>query len=89
MPCQMPQSTFTNLLALHQPLGGAQGQASDIEIQANEIIRLKKLLNGIIAENTDKTIEEVESDTNRDYYLTAEEAVEYGLVDHVLEMPDK
>jgi len=74
---------------LHQPLGGAQGQASDIEIQANEIIRLKKLLNGIIAENTDKTIEEVESDTNRDYYLTAEEAVEYGLVDHVLEMPDK
>ena len=74
---------------LHQPLGGAQGQASDIEIQANEIIRLKKLLNSILAESTDKTIKEIESDTNRDYYLTAEEAVEYGLVDHVLEVPEK
>ena len=72
---------------MHQPLGGAQGQASDIEIQANEILRLKKLLNGILAESTDKTIEEIESDTNRDFYLNAEEAVKYGLVDKVLEVP--
>ena len=74
---------------LHQPLGGAQGQASDIEIQANEILRLKRLLNEILAESTGKTIDEINNDTNRDYYLTAEEAVEYGLVDHVLEMPKK
>jgi ATP-dependent Clp protease protease subunit len=72
---------------MHQPLGGTQGQASDIEIQANEILRLKKLLNVILAESTDKTIEDIEADTNRDFYLTAEQAVEYGLVDHVLEVP--
>ena len=72
---------------MHQPLGGAQGQASDIEIQANEILRLKKLLNVILAESTDKSIEDIEADTNRDFYLTAEQAVEYGLVDRVLEVP--
>jgi ATP-dependent Clp protease protease subunit len=72
---------------MHQPLGGTQGQASDIEIQANEILRLKKLLKVILAESTDKTIEDIEADTNRDFYLTAEQAVEYGLVDHVLEVP--
>jgi ATP-dependent Clp protease protease subunit len=73
---------------MHQPLGGAQGQASDIEIQANEILRLKKRLNQILAENTGQELEKIEQDTNRDMYLTAEQAVEYGLVDHVLEAPE-
>ena len=74
---------------MHQPLGGAQGQASDIEIQANEILRLKKRLNQILAENTGQSIEKIEQDTNRDVYMTAEEAVTYGLVDHVLEAPEQ
>ncbi len=74
---------------MHQPLGGAQGQASDIEIQAKEIMRLKKRLNEILAESTDQTFEKVVEDTNRDFYLSADQAVEYGLVDHVLEMPEK
>jgi ATP-dependent Clp protease protease subunit len=72
---------------MHQPLGGAQGQASDIEIQANEILRLKKRLNEILAENTGQPIEKIEQDTNRDVYMTAPDAVKYGLVDHVLEPP--
>jgi ATP-dependent Clp protease protease subunit len=70
---------------MHQPLGGAQGQATDIEIQANEILRLKKRLNGILAEATGQSIEQIETDTNRDIYMSAEQAVNYGLVDHVLE----
>ena len=70
---------------MHQPLGGAQGQASDIEIQANEILRLKKRLNEILSENTGQPIEKIEQDTNRDVYMTAADAVEYGLVDQVLE----
>lgn len=72
---------------MHQPLGGAQGQASDIEIQANEILRLKKRLNEILAENTGQPIEKIEQDTNRDVYMTAPDAVSYGLVDHILEPP--
>lgn len=74
---------------MHQPLGGAQGQASDIEIQANEILRLKKRLNEMLAENTGQPIEKIEQDTNRDMYMNAEEAVEYGLIDHVLEPPEQ
>jgi ATP-dependent Clp protease protease subunit len=73
---------------MHQPLGGAQGQASDIEIQANEILRLKKRLNEILSENTGQKIEKIEQDTNRDVYMSATEAVEYGLIDHVLEPKD-
>ena len=73
---------------MHQPLGGAQGQASDIEIQANEILRLKKRLNEILAENAGQPMEKIEQDTNRDMYLTASDAVTYGLVDHVLEPPN-
>jgi ATP-dependent Clp protease protease subunit len=69
---------------MHQPLGGAQGQASDIEIQAKEILRLKARLNGILADSTGKSLEEIEHDTERDFYLDAEQAVEYGLVDQVL-----
>jgi ATP-dependent Clp protease protease subunit len=70
---------------MHQPLGGAQGQASDIEIQAREILRLKARLNEILAFHTGQTIEQIESDTERDYWMDAEQAVEYGLVDQVLE----
>jgi len=69
---------------MHQPLGGAQGQATDIEIQAREILRLKARLNGILALHTGKTIEEIEKVTERDLYLTADQAVEYVLVDEVL-----
>lgn len=72
---------------MHQPLGGASGQASDIEIQAREILRLKVRLNEILSKHTGQTIETIETDTNRDFYLNAEGAVEYGLVDHVMENP--
>lgn len=72
---------------MHQPLGGAQGQASDIEIQANEILRLKKRLNEILSFHTGQEIDRINDDTNRDMFLTASDAVEYGLVDQVLESP--
>jgi ATP-dependent Clp protease, protease subunit len=72
---------------MHQPLGGAQGQASDIEIQAREILRLKDQLNDILARHTGQTLEVIEHDTNRDYYMDARAAVEYGLVDQVMELP--
>jgi ATP-dependent Clp protease protease subunit len=73
---------------MHQPLGGAEGQASDIEIQAREILRLKDQLNNILAKHTGQTIDAIERDTNRDFYLDAEGAVAYGLVDHVMEVPE-
>ncbi|NMC47327.1 MAG: ATP-dependent Clp protease proteolytic subunit [Chloroflexi bacterium] len=69
---------------MHQPLGGAEGQASDIEIQAREILRLKSRLNEILSACTDQPIDVIERDTERDLYLSAEQAVEYGLVDKVL-----
>ncbi len=72
---------------IHQPHGGTQGQASDIEIQAKEMLRLKQSLNEILANATGKTLKEIEVDTNRDFYLTAAEAVKYGLVDQVLTKP--
>ncbi len=71
-------------IMLHQPLGGTQGQASDIEIQAKEIIRLKRLLYEILARHTDKSIEQIENDADRDYWLSAQEAKDYGIVDNVL-----
>lgn len=74
---------------MHQPLGGAQGQASDIEIQAREILRLKARLNKILADATSQSLEVIERDTERDFYLDAYQAVEYGLVDKVLEPPSK
>lgn len=74
---------------LHQPLGGAQGQASDIEIQAKEILRLRERLNYILSERTGKSVEQIAEDTDRDIFLTAEEAVKYGLIDGVLEPPEK
>jgi ATP-dependent Clp protease protease subunit len=72
---------------IHQPLGGTQGQASDIEIQAREILRLKARLNEIMAKNTGKPIEVIERDTERDFYLDAQSAVEYGIVDQILKSP--
>lgn len=79
----LPNST----IHMHQPLGGAQGQASDIEIQAKEILRLKDRLNSILAFHTGHPIQDIERDTNRDYYVDAKGAVEYGLVDQVMEIP--
>ncbi|HKI53790.1 MAG TPA: ATP-dependent Clp protease proteolytic subunit [Anaerolineales bacterium] len=81
----LPNST----IHMHQPLGGAQGQASDIEIQAKQILRLKALLLGIMSKHTGQSIETIEHDSDRDYYLEAQQAVDYGLVDHVLEVPEK
>ena len=69
---------------IHQPLGGAQGQATDIEIQAAEIIRIKKSLNEILAKNTGQSIKKIEKDTDRDYIMTPEEALEYGMIDNVV-----
>ena len=74
---------------MNQPLGGAQGQATDIEIQAKQILRLKALLLGILSKHTGQPLEVIERDSDRDYYLEAKQAVEYGLVDQVLEVPEK
>ena len=74
---------------MHQPLGGARGQATDIEIQAREILRLKSQLTLIMAEATGQPLEVIEHDTERDFYLDAASAVEYGLVDKVLDLPNK
>ena len=70
---------------LHQPLGGTQGQATDIEIQAKEILRLRTKLNSILSHHTGQTEDKIKEDTERDYWLTAKDAVDYGLVDKVLE----
>ena len=69
---------------IHQPLGGAQGQATDIEIQAQEIIRIKKSLTEILASNTGQSIKKIEKDTDRDYIMTPQEALEYGMIDKVV-----
>jgi ATP-dependent Clp protease protease subunit len=71
-------------IMIHQPLGGARGQASDIKIQAEEILRLKSELNQILAKNCNKDIEIIEKDTDRDFFMSSEEAMEYGLIDKVL-----
>ncbi len=72
---------------IHQPLGGVQGQATDIEIEAREILRLKTRLNQILAHHTGQTVEAIERDTDRNFYMDAKGAVDYGLVDKVLESP--
>ena len=76
-------------IMIHQPLGGAQGQASDIAIQAEEILRMKKELNSILAKNTGQSIKTIENDTDRDNFLSAKESLEYGLIDEVLTKNDK
>ena len=72
-------------IMIHQPLGGARGQATDIEIQAKEILRLKTILNDILAKNTKQKVAKIAKDTERDFFLSAQEANEYGLIDKVLE----
>ncbi len=74
---------------MHQPLGGAQGQATDIQIQAKEILRLKSRLNGILAKHTGQDVDQIERDTDRDYWMDAEDAKKYGLVDEILAVPEK
>lgn len=71
-------------IMIHQPLGGAQGQATDIEIQANEILRIKRNLNDILVKHTGQSIKKIEKDTDRDFFMSPEEAVKYNLIDEVL-----
>ncbi|MBW2599171.1 MAG: ATP-dependent Clp endopeptidase proteolytic subunit ClpP [Deltaproteobacteria bacterium] len=71
-------------IIIHQPLGGSQGQATDIGIQAKEILRLKQDLNNILAKHTGQPVEKVEQDTDRDYYMTSSQALEYGIIDEVI-----
>ncbi|HEX5753241.1 MULTISPECIES: ATP-dependent Clp endopeptidase proteolytic subunit ClpP [Archangium] len=71
-------------IMIHQPLGGAQGQASDIDIQAKEILRLRSYINGLIVKHTGHTVERIEKDTERDYFMSAEEARQYGILDEVV-----
>jgi ATP-dependent Clp protease protease subunit len=72
-------------IMIHQPMGGTRGQATDIEIEAKEILRIRGLLNSILAEQTSQTIDKIEKDTDRDYFMSAQEAKEYGLIDQVIE----
>ena len=74
---------------IHQPLGGAQGQATDIEIQAAEIVRIKKTLNEILSKNTGQSLKKIEKDTDRDYIMTPEEALAYGMIDKVVSQGTK
>lgn len=76
-------------IMIHQPWGGAQGTASDLSIQAQEILRLKEYLNGLLAKHTGKSVEEIAKDTDRDFFMSAAEAAAYGLVDDVLEPQPK
>lgn len=71
-------------ILIHQPLGGFQGQASDIEIQTREILRLRETLNKILAKHTNKNIEQIQQDTDRDYYMGGDDALQYGIVDHII-----
>lgn len=77
----LPHST----VMIHQPSGGAQGQQTEIQIAAEEILKTRKMINGILAENSGQPIEQIECDTERDHYLTAQEAVDYGLLDGIME----
>jgi ATP-dependent Clp protease protease subunit len=72
-------------IMIHQPLGGSRGQATDIEIEARQILRVRKELNELLAFHTEKSVEQIERDTDRDYFMSAEEAKEYGLIDRVVE----
>lgn len=76
-------------ILIHQPWGGVQGQASDISIQAREILRLREKINDLLAKHTGQTLEKVQKDTDRDYFMSADEAKEYGIIDEVLHSPVK
>lgn len=75
-------------IMVHQPMGGAQGQASDIAIQAKEILRMKDTLNDILAKHTGKSLKKIQADTDRDFFMTGQEAKDYGIIDHVIENRD-
>lgn len=75
-------------IMIHQPLGGAQGQATDIDIQAREILRIKEVINAILCKHTGKERKTIEHDTERDYYMTAEQAKNYGIIDKVIDKRD-
>ena len=72
-------------IMIHQPLGGTQGQATDIEIYAREMLKMREQLNGILAKHTGQTLEQIAKDTDRNYFMSAEEAKEYGLIDEIIE----
>jgi len=76
-------------ILIHQPMGGFQGQATDIDIQAREILRLREILNGILSKHTKQTLKKLQQDTERDYFMSGEEAKEYGIIDHVVVYRDK
>ena len=76
-------------ILIHQPLGGARGQATDIEIQAKEILKTREMINEILVRHTGQKVEKIEADTERDYYMSAQEAMEYGIVDEVLRKQDE
>ena len=71
-------------IMIHQPLGGARGQATDIQIQAEQILKIKKTLNELLAQNTGRALEDIERDVERDHYMSAQEALEYGLIDEII-----
>ena len=75
-------------IMIHQPLGGAKGQATDIEIEAKEILRMKKMLNELLAEHTGQKVDRIKKDTERDNFMTAEQALEYGLIDKIIRSED-
>jgi ATP-dependent Clp protease protease subunit len=79
----------TARILIHQPWGGVQGQASDISIQAREILRLREKINELLSKHTGQSLEKIQKDTDRDYFMSAEEAKEYGLIDEVIHAPVK
>ena len=88
LSCGAPSKRYAlpnSRIMIHQPLGGARGQATDIEIQAREILRMKEILNGILAKNTGQKLSKIVKDTERDFFMSSVEAKEYGLVDKILE----
>ena len=76
-------------IMIHQPLGGAQGQATEIEIQTKEILRIKRNLNEILSANTCQKLAKIEKDTDRDFFMSADEALKYGLIDQILQKSQK
>ncbi len=76
-------------IMIHQPLGGAQGQATDVEIQTKEILRIKRLLNTVMAKHTKQALTKIEQDTDRDFFMTADDAVKYGIIDEVIKFDKK
>ena len=89
VPISHPNLALPNArIMIHQPMGGFQGQASDIEIQAKEILRMKESLNGILKRHTGKDLKQIQRDTDRDYFMSGQEASDYGIVDHVIRNRD-